>query len=235
MNKIKILDCTLRDGGYYNNWNFDKDIVNRYLQAMSLCNVDIVEIGLRSDPKDNTKVNFEASTEDFLSTFDMPKNISYAVMLNAKDFFSLKNESEISKAIEARFLHQNDSKISLVRVAVNYDDALKTQPIIKKLKELNYMVGLNLMQSNGKSSDSYTSLTEALSSWGLIDVLYFADSLGNMDTEDVKRINTLISSSWGGDIGFHSHNNKGFALSNAITAITHGVKWCDCTVTGMGR
>ena len=235
MNKIKILDCTLRDGGYYNNWSFDKDLVNRYLQAMSLCNVDIVELGLRSDPEDSSKVNFETSTEDFLSTFDMPKNISYAVMLNAKDFFSFKNDIEISKAIEARFLHQNDSKISLVRVAVNYDDALKTQPIIKKLKELNYIVGLNLMQSNGKSPESYTSLTEALSSWKLIDVLYFADSLGNMDTEDVKRINTLISSSWSGDIGFHSHNNKGFALSNAITAITNGVKWCDCTVTGMGR
>ena len=43
---IKILDCTLRDGGYYNDWSFNKDLVDRYLQAMSLCNVDIVELAI---------------------------------------------------------------------------------------------------------------------------------------------------------------------------------------------
>ena len=43
-----ILDCTLRDGGYYNNWNFPLDVTNKYLEAMAAAGVDIVELGLRS-------------------------------------------------------------------------------------------------------------------------------------------------------------------------------------------
>jgi 4-hydroxy 2-oxovalerate aldolase len=221
MKALTILDCTLRDGGYYNNWNFDRDTVNRYLQAMSLCNVDIVELGLRNDPLDKTKSNFQSTTEDFL--------------LNAKDFFNLPNDEEVKSSVNKRFLQKEDSVISLVRVAVHYDDALKTKPIIVQLKALGYKVGLNLMQSNGKSEESYVTLATELYSWDQIDVLYFADSLGNMDIEDVKKINNLITAGWKGSVGFHSHNNKGFALANAITAVRSGVKWCDSTVTGMGR
>ena len=31
-NKINLLDCTLRDGGYYNNWFFTKELINEYLK-----------------------------------------------------------------------------------------------------------------------------------------------------------------------------------------------------------
>ena len=44
---ITFLDCTLRDGGYYNSWDFDPKLTNDYLQSMSAANVDIVEIGFR--------------------------------------------------------------------------------------------------------------------------------------------------------------------------------------------
>ena len=48
MKKINILDCTLRDGGYYNNWDFSKDLVNDYLKAISDSGIKNVEIGFRS-------------------------------------------------------------------------------------------------------------------------------------------------------------------------------------------
>ena len=53
--KIKILDCTLRDGGYYNNWEFKKDLINEYLKVMQLIKVDYVEIGFRFLDKIKTK------------------------------------------------------------------------------------------------------------------------------------------------------------------------------------
>ena len=46
-NKLNILDCTLRDGGYYNNWHFEKDLINEYLRVMEIIKVDYVEIGFR--------------------------------------------------------------------------------------------------------------------------------------------------------------------------------------------
>ena len=42
---IKILDCTLRDGGYYNNWDFSKDLISDYLESMAICEIDFVELG----------------------------------------------------------------------------------------------------------------------------------------------------------------------------------------------
>ena len=45
--KSRILDCTLRDGGYYNKWNFSRTFLRDYLKLMSIYKVDWVEIGFR--------------------------------------------------------------------------------------------------------------------------------------------------------------------------------------------
>jgi len=47
-NELKILDCTLRDGGYYNNWDFSNSLINKYLKSMSSAGVEYVELGFRS-------------------------------------------------------------------------------------------------------------------------------------------------------------------------------------------
>ena len=46
--KLNILDCSLRDGGYYNNWNFNISFVNKYLQLISKSNINYIEIGFKS-------------------------------------------------------------------------------------------------------------------------------------------------------------------------------------------
>ena len=148
----KILDCTLRDGGYYNDWSFDKDLVDRYLQAMSLCNVDIVELGLRNSTKEQKDLNFSTTTEDFLKQFNLPKNLDYGVMLNAKDFEG-QSLKEIKHNLSLRFLPFEESVLSLVRLAVNYDDVLTTRPILQELKSLGYKTGLNLMQIADRKKD----------------------------------------------------------------------------------
>ena len=48
MNKINIIDCTLRDGGYYNNWDFPNNLVNEYLKAVNAAGIKFVELGFRS-------------------------------------------------------------------------------------------------------------------------------------------------------------------------------------------
>ena len=44
----KILDCTFRDGGYYTNWIFNKEVLDNYLKLSDTGICDIVEIGLRT-------------------------------------------------------------------------------------------------------------------------------------------------------------------------------------------
>ena len=62
---IYTLDCTLRDGGYYNNWNFSIDLVNKYLKSMSDLKMDFVEIGFRSLQNNNFKGPYAYSSEIF--------------------------------------------------------------------------------------------------------------------------------------------------------------------------
>ena len=82
---LKILDCTLRDGGYYNNWKFDSEVVNNYLRAMEECSIDYVELGFRFNSNDNSFGPFGKTTESFLKTLDLPSSLKYALMINGKE------------------------------------------------------------------------------------------------------------------------------------------------------
>ena len=67
------------------------------------------------------------------------------------------------------------------------------------------------------------------------DILYFADSLGSLDSKQTSKIIKQIKLNWKGSTGIHTHDNMGKALENSLEAINNSVDWIDCTVTGMGR
>ena len=67
-NKFKILDCTLRDGGYYNNWNFEKKLVNEYLRAINETNIQYIELGFRTLGKKKIKGNTAYTTDEFINS-----------------------------------------------------------------------------------------------------------------------------------------------------------------------
>ncbi len=83
--KITLLDCTLRDGGYYNNWDFDLDLVKLYLKSMAEASMDVVEIGFRSPPKNSFMGPYVYTMDDFLETLPLAKNILYGVMIMQKN------------------------------------------------------------------------------------------------------------------------------------------------------
>ncbi len=89
MKKLNLLDCTLRDGGYYNNWDFDESLVKKYLDTMSKSKIDIVEIGFRSDNSDNNFGAFAYSKDNYLKKLIKDNNFDIAVMVNAKDLIKL--------------------------------------------------------------------------------------------------------------------------------------------------
>ena len=96
-NKINILDCTLRDGGYYNNWYFKKDLINEYLKVMDIIKVDYVEIGFRFIDKLKTKGPSAYSEESFLKSLKIPKNLKLGIMVNASDFINNTDIIELAK------------------------------------------------------------------------------------------------------------------------------------------
>ena len=81
---IKILDCTLRDGGYYNNWDFDTEVVESYLKAVATANIDFVELGLRNFSQVGFHGAFAYTTEDYINDMELPDGPVYGVMVDAK-------------------------------------------------------------------------------------------------------------------------------------------------------
>ena len=88
-----ILDCTFRDGGYYNQWDFSEELVEKYLRLIALSNIDIVEIGYRFFKSDHYCGPFGYCTEDFLTHLKIDQNIAVAVMINASEITASDNIS----------------------------------------------------------------------------------------------------------------------------------------------
>jgi 4-hydroxy 2-oxovalerate aldolase len=233
MKKIKILDCTLRDGGYYNKWDFDNSLVQKYLHAVNDANIDIIELGLRNFPQDKFLGAFAYTTDRYISTLNIDKSISVGVMIDASSILS--SNLSINDAVNSLFQAKEKSRVDLVRIATHFNCIEQCKEIAEALKKLGYMVGLNLMQPHAIVSQELSKAAELVQGWDMVDVLYFADSLGGMNDSDVVRIISALELGWSGDMGFHAHNNKGLAVSNILTAIEYGVIWIDSTILGMGR
>ena len=232
-NSLTILDCTLRDGGYYNNWDFEHELVEVYLRSMEKASIDVVEIGFRSPPVTSFMGPYFYSTDEYLSTLPLPNDLMIGVMINAKEYLDVAEEPK--KIINKMFKFAQSSPVDIVRIAINFDQARDAEILVRELKLLGYKVGLNLMQAQEKSSQLYLETAKTLQAWETVDVLYFADSLGSMDPSQVSFICSTLKKIWEGPLGIHTHNNKGMALNNSLAAIDSGVSWCDSTIMGMGR
>ena len=154
-------------------------------------------------------------------------------MINAKDFTS--GPAKPKQAVDELFQKKEDSLVDLVRICSYLDGIASARPVAERLKELGYKACFNLMQLAGKSAKDVSAVVKEISRWNTVDVLYFADSLGSMNTKDVKQTIEMIRQDWDGLLGIHAHDNKGQALTNTLAAIEAGVNWVDGTVLGMGR
>lgn len=227
-----VLDCTLRDGGYYNSWNFPQRVVEQYLQAMDAANVDIVELGMRSLKNEGFKGAAGFTTDEYLDTLPLPSSLKVGVMVNASELVSA---SSLEEALALLFpKNAEESKVDLVRIACHVHEFEHALPACKWLKDRGFLVGFNLMQVAERSQTEVEALALAASKYD-IDALYFADSMGSMGPEQCRTIITWFKKHWNGAIGIHTHDNMGKALQNTLTAIEEGVTWLDATVTGMGR
>jgi 4-hydroxy 2-oxovalerate aldolase len=233
MNDFRILDCTLRDGGYYNSWDFEPEVVAAYLESVALSNIEYVELGLRNFAKPDFLGAFAYTTEAFINSLKLPDGPTYGVMVDAKTI--LESELSIEGAVNKLFVPAIKSKIGLVRIAAHFKEVEHSGPIVKHLKKLGYIVGFNLMQAGGKEQKTIADKARQAKEWDALDVLYFADSLGNMDGAEVERIVNALRTEWRGPLGIHTHNNMSKGLDNTLTASSLGVTWLDSTITGMGR
>ncbi|WP_158975126.1 aldolase catalytic domain-containing protein [Cellulophaga sp. L1A9] len=224
--KFQILDCTLRDGGYYTNWDFDRSLVDDYCTAMEDLPIDYVEIGYRSTTLNGYLGEYFYCPDYLMKDLKskMP-NKKLVIILDEKNI----KESDINKLMEPCKPY-----ISLVRLAVSPLRVKNAVKLAIAIKKLGFEVAFNVMyMSDWKNNPEFIESLHELNDH--IDYFYMVDSFGAVLPNDVIDILNIIKPKLTVPIGFHGHNNLEMALINSLTAIENGVELIDCTITGMGR
>ena len=227
-----VLDCTLRDGGYYNNWNFTFSQITNYLKIIQEIGVDVVEIGFRF-PNSSKRLGVCAKTDDnFLKKILPLKKKKFAVMINSSDY--INNDKVNNDLLEKYFDKEDKLGIDLVRIASHFRDLELSNLIAKKLKNLGYEVCLNLMQISEINLKKLCNKLKKMKNHHF-DVFYVADSLGSLNNKDIIEISKFLKKNIKKNIGIHAHNNQDLALSNTLIASKNNFTWLDGTFMGMGR
>jgi 4-hydroxy 2-oxovalerate aldolase len=229
---FKILDCTLRDGGYYNKWNFSLNFAKKYNSVMKKTKVNIIEIGFRKNNPFNEKDKlFLYSSESTLKKIKFQKNQFVSVMIDLSDFKNIKD----IKNLKNLFPKKEDSPISLIRLACNVENKNILKSVVNVLKKKNYFIAVNLMKFTLLKNNAiinFFKYAEKLK----VDYFYLADSLGNCKPDNLEKLSKIIKKKFLiKKFGFHAHDNLGFALLNSMRAIKMGFGFIDTSINGMGR
>lgn len=226
--EIKVLDCSVRDGGLINKWQFSDELVRETYIKCAAAGVDYVEIGYKADPnlfdpKEYGKWRFckEEDIRDVLEGVELTAKLSCLV--------------DIGRVRDEDFLPVDESMFDLVRVACYLRDVDKGIALAETIMAKGYEVSLNIMAvSTNLEKDIDEGLAEIATTE--IPYVYVVDSYGSMYSEDitwlVKKYQTAMP---GKTIGIHTHNNSQLGFANTIQAIIDGANMLDASVFGIGR
>jgi 4-hydroxy 2-oxovalerate aldolase len=221
---MKILDCTLRDGGYYTAWDFDKELVDSYLNAINQLPIDIIEVGYRSEPKNEYLGEY----------FYCPNHVIKYLRQNCiKEIAIMFNEKEVRPNMIDNLL-KGCEEIDIIRLAVDPQNYLRAIELSKAIKLKGFKVAFNVMYMS--KWDEYPEFKASLHlANDSCDYFNMVDSYGGVYPEDVKRITQEVCSVLTIPVGFHGHNNLELGLINSLTALDNNASIIDATITGMGR
>lgn len=221
---MKILDCTLRDGGYYTNWDFESSLVDTYLAAVNQLPIDYIEVGYRNVPQNEYMGEYGYCPVSTLHHIRQKCNKKIAVMLNEKSTKADDLEQLLSPIV---------GLVNMVRLAVdpkNFDRALGLAKAIKE--RYNIEVAFNVMYMSTWEDRFYEKLHQLN---GVVDLFCMVDSFGSITPQEAKTITGRVKTELQCQVGFHGHNNLQLGLINTLTAVESGVDFVDATVLGMGR
>ena len=226
--EIKVVDCTIRDGGLMNKWNFSDDFVRSVYNACVAGGIDYMEIGYKSSETSYSR------KENGPWKFCDEKDVRRIVGEN-KTNTKLSVMVDIGRADIENLPPKSKSVIDMIRVAAYVHQIDKAIVMAERCLEKGYESTINLMAI---SKVNEAELDEALHdvAKSKVPVFYVVDSFGSMYCEQIelitKKYKELLK---GKTIGIHAHNNMQLAFSNTITAIIHGCNMLDATLLGLGR
>jgi 4-hydroxy 2-oxovalerate aldolase len=228
---IKIMDCTVRDGGLVNNSHFEDDFVKAVYEANLAAGIDYMEIGYRASRK------FISPDEFGIWKFSDEEDIRRIVGENNTDLKLSVMADTGRMDYNEDIIPKDQSVIDMIRVAAYIHQMPEALAIVKDAHNKGYETCLNLMAvSKVKEKDLDEALEMAANSEA--ETIYLVDSFGAMYSEEIRYLIGKYldhAENKGKSVGIHAHNNQQLAYANTIEALIMGTSLLDATIAGFGR
>lgn len=215
-----LLDCTVRDGGYVNNWDFPLETVQNMYVASAQAGTDIFEIGFWD--MDETKSLWKRCPPDAVKAVRKDGSLKISVMLE---------DSTAGMPVGT----PEETGVDIIRVALNKDKVAHTLPKLTRYKEQGYEVYIQLMGITSYTDLEILQMITLVESSGNADFVNIGDSYGSLAPKNTAHIISLMKRNTKLKVGLHPHNNMQLGMANIIAAIDAGADVVDGSMYGMGR
>ena len=227
--QIKVLDCTIRDGGLLNKHNFSLDFVRRVYKGLSEAGVDYMEIGYK-----NSKGFFSEKE------YGLWKFCEDSVIREVID--GIESNTKLSVMVDVGRVELDDVKpkadspVDMIRTACYLKDVDKAIFMANHFHDKGYETAINIMAGSKVVEFALEEALRQIENEANVKAVYIVDSFGSMYQETTERLVQLYRSILKSkEVGIHTHNNQQLAFGNTIEGIIHGVNYLDATIYGIGR
>ncbi len=232
--ELRVLDCTIRDGGLVNDHQFSDELVRAVYDTCLEAGIDYMEIGYKNSPKQFPRDKFgpwkycdEEDLRRVVGDHDPEKTgLKLSAMADA-------GKSDWQEQI----IPADQSVLSMIRVAFYAHQVSEAVEMIHHAHEMGYETSANLMAVSNITETEIDTVLDAIAKTP-VDVVAIVDSFGHLYREQIDLLYHKYSEALAGtgkQIGIHAHNNQQLAFANTIEAIILGANYADATVMGMGR
>ncbi|MCK4852207.1 MAG: aldolase catalytic domain-containing protein [Candidatus Omnitrophica bacterium] len=227
--EIKVLDCTVRDGGLINDHRFNDNFVREVYRAVSAAGVDYMEIGYRCSksiisPDKFGKWKFCEEDEIRRAIDGIDSHTKLSVMV------------DVGRVEKADILPKKDSVLDMIRVATYVKDIDKAIDLVNEAVDKGYEGTVNIMAISRALDNELDEALAQLEEESKASVVYIVDSFGALYSENVQHLvgkyKKFLKNK---EVGMHGHNNQQLAYANTIQAIIEGANYVDGTIYGIGR
>ena len=229
--ELKVLDCTIRDGGLINNHRFEDGFVRAVYNACVEAGIDYMELGYKASKKLFARDQFgdwKYCSED---------DIRRIVGENHTDL-KLTAMADAGKSDwRTDILPKKESVLDAIRVAFYVHQVSEAVDMIKCAADRGYEVTANLMAVSTAQEKEVDQAMEVLAD-APASTLVVVDSFGSLYAEQVELLvkkYLKYGEATGKVVGMHAHNNQQLAFANTIEAIIHGANRVDASMAGLGR
>ena len=229
--QIKVLDCTVRDGGLINEHLFEDSFVQNVYDALVAAGIDYMEIGYKGSKQLYSPTKYgkwkhcdEDAIRRIVGDNDTGLKLSAMADVGKTDY-------------REDILPKSESVLDMIRIATYAKDVDKAIDMVKDAHDKGYETTVNVMAVSTVIDFDLSEAVEQLAA-SEVDTIYLVDSFGALFSEQihylVKKYLDAVEGT-GKEVGIHTHNNQQLAYANTIEAIRMGANYLDGTIYGIGR